>query len=351
MNVSRTIVARRASSSKARVAKNERSSPSSPVKARPTPARSPSPAPKEPSSALEAWQEAAWRLPDGRLRTRVPLQVLLDEAVDLARFFRDHFATVRGEDGAVLRLGLDTVAGPGRKLSATSGADLLSLRDAVQEAQSSYLLSIPRRDRTAEVRARVVLRELRAALSYLFDDGVVDRRDAQLESVARSTGGSRSVSALASDIGSTAALADRYRAELDGLGGFDVRLIDEGKALFNKVLLASPSGEVPPRPPVDPGAALGLRNRLVTLLTERMTTIRDAARFVFRGSPPIVREATSPYERRRRNASRRAEKEKRTAAARLSSERTDLTTPAAATLAPPGSRAEADGAPKRRRRK
>lgn len=60
-------------------------------------------------------------------------------------------------------------------------------------------------------------------------------------------------------------------------------------------------------------AALALRNKLMGLLVTRMSAVRAAARFVFRGQPEIVREVTSDYERRRRAAGRRT-KEKSAAA-------------------------------------
>ena len=52
--------------------------------------------------------------------------------------------------------------------------------------------------------------------------------------------------------------------------------------------------------------AKALRNRLATVLSNRMGVVRSAARFVFRNRPEIIREVTSAYERRRRAASRRA---------------------------------------------
>ena len=61
-------------------------------------------------------------------------------------------------------------------------------------------------------------------------------------------------------------------------------------------------------------AALALRNKLVVLLMGRMSAVRAAARFVFRGQPEIVREVTSEYERRRPAAGRRAKEKKGTAA-------------------------------------
>ncbi|WP_437722481.1 hypothetical protein [Sorangium sp. So ce861] len=55
--------------------------------------------------------------------------------------------------------------------------------------------------------------------------------------------------------------------------------------------------------------ALLLRNKVIGLLNARISTVRAAARFVFRDRPDIVRESTSAYERRRRaEAKRRAKK-------------------------------------------
>ena len=51
-------------------------------------------------------------------------------------------------------------------------------------------------------------------------------------------------------------------------------------------------------------AVLALRNRLITLLLDRMRRVRAAARYVFRNHPEIARRATSTYERRRRARSR-----------------------------------------------
>lgn len=66
-----------------------------------------------------------------------------------------------------------------------------------------------------------------------------------------------------------------------------------------------------PQSAEEPSVMLDLRQRLTTLLADRMSTIRIAARFVFRRSPDIVREATSVYERRRGVAARRAKSEKK----------------------------------------
>lgn len=256
-------------------------------------------------SALERWRGEAMGVPAGALRPRVPLHVLLDEAVLVARFFESYFATVRDEGGGVVRVGLDSVARGGRELTARAGEEVLSLREAIYEAQARYVGASGRRGGPPVVRARFVLREIRAALAFLLDDGKRDVRDVQLEQVEASGKGERRASVLVMRLYQHARFAEMHRAELDGLGGFDVGLIDEAFALvatFQKLPALVPMEELSQ-------GMVKLRNQLATLLARRMATIRAAARFVFRASPAIVREATSVYERRRGVAARRAKLE------------------------------------------
>lgn len=273
------------------------------------------------SSPFQVWAELARALPDGKRASRVPFPVLLDEAVDLARFFRTYYPTVRSDDGAVIRHGLDSVAGPARKLTATSGDELLSLRVALQEAQSRYLLSLRPRDTAHVTRARELLRELRTVLRYSLDGQLKDERDAQVKSVSSDPSNRhRSEWALAQSLHMHAEVAALYRSELSGLGGFDAGLIDEAFDLVKRLVSYDPE---PPRPEASSDDALRLKNKMITLLSDRMAAIRGAARFVFRGSPAIVREATSPYERRRRSAARTASSEKKKKIGQRSEPETD----------------------------
>jgi len=67
-----------------------------------------------------------------------------------------------------------------------------------------------------------------------------------------------------------------------GLGGFDNALIDEASALAKRLREQS-AGKLVGEPASAQKAALELRNRIATLLCARMTQVRSAARFVFRG--------------------------------------------------------------------
>jgi len=59
-----------------------------------------------------------------------------------------------------------------------------------------------------------------------------------------------------------------------------------------------------PTSPENTRRALDIRNRVATLLVDKMALVRAAARFVFRNQPEISRLATSSFERRRRRAQR-----------------------------------------------
>lgn len=281
------------------------------------PTETPSPAVTEPappameaSSPLEAWREAAMQLPAAVGRPRVPLHVLLDEAVAVAQFFEKYFATVRNEDGTVARVGLDSVARPGRDLTAATGAEILSLREAIHEVQAKYVaVAAAPREGPPLTRARFLLTEIRSALGFLFDDGVRDAKDVQLAKIgATKVTRGQSAWAIRTRLLHYAMLAGENRQALDGLGGFDVALIDEAMALAEGMV--TPSGPAIPLSEL-PSGVLELRQRLARLLADRMTTVRGAARFVFRRSPAIIREATSPYERRRAVTARQARAAKR----------------------------------------
>jgi hypothetical protein len=112
-------------------------------------------------------------------------------------------------------------------------------------------------------------------------------------------------------------VASRYRTELDGLGDFDVALLDEAKFLSAKLRERS-AQRVGPQNVSAEQRALELRARLASMLAQRMGLVRAAAQFVFRRQPGIVREVTSAYQRRRRAERRRKAEEVATAAAETS---------------------------------
>jgi len=241
---------------------------------------------------LADFREEMKSLESGIVTTPIPLHVFLGEAVDVARFFAKYWKTIE-EGDTIVRYGLESV---GDRLPASTGAEILALTELAQDAQSRYRLSVRGpRESDPVGRATYLRSELDAGLAFLFDDGIEDEKDGKLAAIRTAhadTGAS--ANALAAELADYVKLASEHRSALDGLGGFDVALIDQAKELV---------GELRARGPIesaDADAALDERNRLITLLQRRVGLVRAAARFVFRRDPAIVREVTSAYERRRR---------------------------------------------------
>jgi len=260
-------------------------------------------APRKPVSAISPWIAEAQKLPTDELRTTVPVHVLFGESADVARFHKKYYRSLDGKDGQPARPGLDTVVDERRGLTARTADDILSLREAAQEANTHYLLAVSPKGAAPMEEGRFLVDEMCAVLEWYFDDGVENERDAQLASVLSAHAETPdSADALASELEDYAALASQHRKDIAGLGGFDAGHIDRARVVAEDVR------NRPATPTVltdEAQQALALRNRLCTLLHDRMSTVRGATRFVFRGYPDVIREATSTYERRRRAAARR----------------------------------------------
>lgn len=253
-------------------------------------------------SMVETIHEQARALSDDEVGLRQPLHVLTGEAVEVAGFVSRYYQPQRDpETEAVVRPGL---ASAGKKrLPASTGKRIMAMVEAVEAAQKQYLLAADTTDDTQLARARHVLSELTAVLEFLFDDGVEDERDAQLARAKQVNDDTSSLLGLASALTDHGSLADHYRDELDGLGEFDVTMIDEAKQLAASLRQRATKATAEAKK--KSAAALDWRNRLATVLTREVARVRAAARFVFRHHPAIAREAASAYERRVRAARKR----------------------------------------------
>ncbi len=278
-------------------------------KKKPTAKKSGKPTVKKAAPSLKAenktidWMEKAQEVSATR-RWSVPWFVLMQEAATASAFVDKHWKRWRpvGKNTTAVP-GLESVA---KQLSAGVADDLRELQALAQAAQQEFLAHTrPKAGDDPRARANFVLGEITAALEFLFDDGVEDARDEQLAAVvhAHAEDGD-SNAAVASALEDYAGLARAHRAELDGLGGFDVGVFKEVGALVNALRQPTP-GSATPRSP-EAIAALDRRNRLGNLIVERIVRVRSAARFVFRARPDIIREVTSSYLRRHRAAARRA---------------------------------------------
>jgi hypothetical protein len=256
--------------------------------------------------AIEKWLKPATDLSRVRTIFNPPVRTVLGESVDVARFTQTYWEPVKDASGKVLRPGLSLA---GAKLSPNIGTEILELQGALQTAQTDYLLAVAPAQPDTRARAEYVLSEITAALEWLLDDGIDDERDQQLAALkSEYADGSASTDSLAAELSDYAALAQKESKGLEGLGGFELSLVDEA-ALLAKALRDRPNS---PAPTENARRALDRRNRLATLLVERMAVVRAAARFVFRNHPEIARMAGSAYVRRKRAALRRAAAESAT---------------------------------------
>lgn len=245
---------------------------------------------------MEKWSAEAEKIRETDAPLSVPLDVLVSEAVDLAKFVKTYWEPTSERPG---------LTSAGGKLSLATADEILSIRAAVQEAETGFLLSVETREPASKVieRGKFVLNEITATLEWLLDDDVTEEADHQLAALKQAheddTG---RAGVLAQVLHDYATLARPLAPRMGAVGGFDPALIDEAFRLVDEL------GGVSAKPPAlndKAQHALRLRNRLIRLLQGRVALVRAAARFVYRAHPEIARQTTSAYERRRRAESRR----------------------------------------------
>lgn len=265
------------------------------------------------NESLDKWRSAAMALESTNDVWPAPQYVMTTEATQLVAFAKRYWEPTKDAQGNQTLPGLVTT-----RLRPEILTELTELVEAAQQAQSAQLMTLPPVPGDELDRGRWLVGEIRAALEYHLDDGVTDTADAQLARIATAhRDDPNSIAALAAELADYAALAEPHRAVLDGLGGFSAASLDEAKAVV-PALRARGAVEMDR---AASAAAVDLRNRILTLLADRVSEVRSAARFVFRNHPEIARLATSAYERRRRAAARRSAAE-------------DAAAPAAAPAAP-----------------
>ncbi|WP_437807226.1 hypothetical protein [Sorangium sp. So ce1078] len=251
---------------------------------------------KQNNTHYDRWHDQAKAAAQTENPLKVPYDIALKEAGQVAGFFNKHW-----EPAGTLP-GLRRVKA---RLPESTGEEIVSLVYAVQEAQTKLLLLVDPVVVDHGERARFVLDEIESALEFLLDDGVDEPADAQLTAIQEFHAdiGQRS-SALHQALSDYAALAESLKdrlAEVDE--DFDAALITEAKELA-RALAGAPAA--PPPADSDVKEATRIRNGLLRLLQEKMALVRKAGARVFQRHPEVLREVTSSYERRRRAAARRA---------------------------------------------
>jgi hypothetical protein len=251
---------------------------------------------KKTASHYNRWHDEAVAIAATENPLRVPYDIALKEAGQVASFIAKYWEPTAGLPG------LSRVKA---RLPKSTGDDIVSLVHATQEAQTKLLLLVDPVVVDEGERARYLIDELESALEFLLDDDVTEEADAQLAALQafHAQSGQRS-SVLHQALSDYAALAESLKARLVEVDeAFDAALIAEAKALGVK-LAAAPAAPPPAAEAVK--SAVLARNGMLTLLSGKIAAARKAAAHVFRGFPETYREVTSTYERRRRAATRRA---------------------------------------------
>ncbi len=231
-----------------------------------------------------------------QLSLSVPMHVLLGEAIDLAAYVQRLWEPTETHPG---------LSSAARRFDHTIGDDLVALVESVQAEHTAYRLAAdPPVSRASVERGEALLDELTASLEFLFDDGIDDEHDTQLDAIGDLYGTrSRSDDALAAALFDFATLADAHRDDLDGIGGFNVADIDEALTLARTI--RARSSATPSERAQQARSHRVRRNLLATVLQRKLRLVRAAARFAFRAHPALSRAATSPYQRRARASLRR----------------------------------------------
>ena len=255
-------------------------------------------------AAVEKWTPAALEVEEASFS--VPIRVLAGEAIDLAHFIERYWEPQV----------LDKRPVPGLKQAAATGMlrkemsdEMVELQLAMSDQFAKYLMLISSKLEAPVERGEFVLSELRHTLAFLFDDGVSDEQDQQLAQYEEVHANPATHDALALALEAYAHFADKHRDRMKGLPEFELGVIDEALDLARRLREQSAIRLTQAESDAQ-RAAIRLRNQFATLLIERMNTVRNAARYVFRNHAEIARKATSSYERdRRARARRRAERE------------------------------------------
>jgi hypothetical protein len=253
---------------------------------------------------LDKWKAAAYEVKEPLERLPSPLHVMTGEAVEVGWFCREYWQPELDDKGIELRPGLVTAHRPGL-FEPEIADEVLELQLALQAANGEYLLASQRAPDATMDRARTVLGEVKAILTFMVDDETDDIEDERLSRLAAQYEDAASQDAVASALDDYATFAELHKDRIDGLGGFDLSLIDEARRLAKELREVS-AKKVVGTPPGAHRAALDLRNRVATLLHDRVRKVRAVSRYVFRQQPDLVRRVTSDYQRRRRTNARRS---------------------------------------------
>lgn len=251
-------------------------------------------------AAHDKWAPVAAKSPDASLT--FPVRVILGEAVDLAALYTGYWDPSPDDNNEILP-GFSGIAEKS-EIHENTGTEIYEIVAAAAKANADYEKGAEGSSASPMVRAEFVLYELKSTLEFVFDDDEHTLADDQLDRLSNRFPRPTSHDEMAVALEAYTALADEHRADVTGIEGFDLSLLDEALVLAGKLRERSAEALVGD---VTSGIRelIVRRNRLLTLLQDRMNRVRRAARYVFRAYPDIAQKFTSAYQRERRRDLRR----------------------------------------------
>lgn len=185
------------------------------------------------------------------------------------------------------------------KKLATEINELLAAIDHCEYLQIRQAAEVERGVTTARIEEMVL--ELEAVMAFFAhgEQGDTLAQYEAYESAHENFRGSRTRALQA--LGAIAELVHEHRDEIKTYPDFSPQVLTEALAIsdsLNGTVTADPQETNEEKLPRE------LRDQLFVLLQQRVSEIREVARFVFRKHPDILRKITSEYERRRRAAQR-----------------------------------------------
>ena len=239
----------------------------------------------------------ALALPVSRKSIPVPLSVFLDEARDVAKLYRAHYAPRAARDGAPGHAGFVSF-GPLFPADLADEVDrirgLVLSHDTLHVARKTANLS------EARAEARAVAGEIAGVVGSVFSLSSAPRQ--LLIAARRATPNPATHAQWATFLDALVALASPLAAELNGAGGFRAESLERATVLAEE-LRAAEQAEKEPKVAAA-GSDCDLRDRYVQLLRQRMAAIRSRARYLFRFLPELKQKFTSAYERETKQAAR-----------------------------------------------
>ncbi|MDX9721193.1 MAG: hypothetical protein RBU37_10635 [Myxococcota bacterium] len=149
-------------------------------------------------------------------------------------------------------------------------------------------------------RARILLLEIGEGCELVLDDDVLEPADEALAAAEARAATDSSVATLIQALIDYATVGESIEERLAKVPGFELGWLGEARELASALnALGAPMLGRAASPQID------LRNRVMTLIDERLQRIRKVANYVFRHHPEQLRPLQSAYTRKKNLAARR----------------------------------------------